>query len=312
MAVGIVIVVALLVVVLGLPLVLPDMEQIDLNEETRAAMAGECFASLSDGVTHYEWVGPEDGTPVVLIHGFSTPMFVWDKSFGVLAEAGFRVLRYDLYGRGLSDRPMGEYGYDLFVRQLDELLDSQHVAEPVHVVGLSMGGSIAVHFADRRPERVRAMALFAPAGIGVAPRGPKMFRIPLLGPWLVRVLATPMLLRTAPNQFSADPAVAEAIRSRYAEQLRYRGYRRALVATLDAVPMAGQEAAYGRVGKQDRRGLLFWGTDDTVVPYALHARVRELIPFLDLYTIDGGGHGANYDHADEVNPVLIEFLKSPE
>ena len=95
----------------------------ELNDVTRKNAAGS-FIQLADGVTHYEMGGKEPGDPVVLIHGFSVPYFIYDPTFKFLTEAGFRVLRYDLYGRGFSDRPAGRYDMDLFVNQLSQLLDA--------------------------------------------------------------------------------------------------------------------------------------------------------------------------------------------
>ncbi len=86
----------------------------DLDESTRAG-AGGSFIRLSDGCTHYELGGPENGEAVVLVHGFSVPYFIWDPTFQALTSSGFRVLRFDLYGRGFSDRPRLEYALDLFV-----------------------------------------------------------------------------------------------------------------------------------------------------------------------------------------------------
>jgi len=59
---------------------------------------------------------------VVLVHGFSVASYCWERTVPALVEAGFRVLTFDLYGRGYSDRPDGPYNLDLFVRQIDELL----------------------------------------------------------------------------------------------------------------------------------------------------------------------------------------------
>ena len=80
-----------------------------LTPEVRTGLPGN-FIQLSDGVVHYELAGPEDAPVVVLVHGFSVPFFIWDPTFEGLSEAGFRVLRYDLYGRGFSDRPHGRGG----------------------------------------------------------------------------------------------------------------------------------------------------------------------------------------------------------
>jgi pimeloyl-ACP methyl ester carboxylesterase len=74
-------------------------EQEELNKNTRKMLPGE-FIQLSDGFTHYELDGPEEGDVIVLVHGFSTPLFIWDPTYEYLLDKGFKVLRYDLYGRG--------------------------------------------------------------------------------------------------------------------------------------------------------------------------------------------------------------------
>ena len=88
-----------------------------LDDEARRSVAGD-FIRLPDGMVHYELDGPPDGQAVVLVHGFSVPYYIWDPTFPALVAAGFRVLRYDLFGRGYSDRPDLPYTMDLFVRQL--------------------------------------------------------------------------------------------------------------------------------------------------------------------------------------------------
>src|SRR5574338_937329 len=110
----------------------------ELNELTRQE-AGGSFIRLSDGFTHYELSAPprprqgaETGSrAVVLVHGFSVPYFIYDPTFEFLTRSGLRVLRYDLFGRGFSDRPDTEYNLDLFVRQLGELLDELQLPSQV-------------------------------------------------------------------------------------------------------------------------------------------------------------------------------------
>src|SRR5512135_2050203 len=95
----------------------------ELDDAARAS-AGGSFIDLPQGRTHYELTGPADRRPVVLVHGFSVPFFVWDPTFEALAAAGQRVLRYDLFGRGYSDRPHAHYDLAFFARQLGDLLDA--------------------------------------------------------------------------------------------------------------------------------------------------------------------------------------------
>lgn len=127
-----------------------------LSDTARSAAPGG-FVRLSQGYVHYGLEGPETGETVVLVHGFSTPMFIWERTVPDLARAGFRVLSYDLYGRGYTDRPDVAYDEDLFAGQLMELLNALDIREPVNLVGLSMGGAIATIFTTRHPEKVTAL-----------------------------------------------------------------------------------------------------------------------------------------------------------
>jgi len=115
---------------------LADPEKLELDESVRRATPGQ-FVRLTDGYTHYEIAGPPGGHVVVLAAGFSVPYYIWDPTFAALTGAGFRVLRYDYYGRGFSDRPEVDYSQTFYVRQLTELLDSLEITDSIDLVGLS-------------------------------------------------------------------------------------------------------------------------------------------------------------------------------
>mgnify|MGYP001016223646 CR=1 FL=1 len=296
-------------IVLGAFALYGGRERVTLDDTVRAAMKDESFVRLSDGVTHYQWQGPESGPKVLLVHGFSSPYFVWDRTVPALTQAGFRVLRLDLYGRGLSDRLKGDYTGDVYDRQLLGLLDALDVKEPVDLVGLSMGGAIVTRFTDQHPERVRKLVLIGTAGANELPAYAKALSTPVLGDWLIRLFGNLIVTRAMPREVALDAAGLAQARAAYAAQLRYRGYKRALVSTLRHGPLTGQEDAFSRVGRQDRKGMLLWGTGDTVVPYAVHERVKELIPWLDFHPIEGGRHCVNYENPDKVNPLLVNFLQ---
>src|SRR5215471_20901836 len=107
--------VALIAVTWGL-FVYTDPERRSLDE-ARTALPGQ-FAKLTDGYTHYEIKGPADSRTVVLAAGFSVPYYIWDPTFAALTAVGFRVLRYDYYGRGFSDRPDIPFDQDMYVQQI--------------------------------------------------------------------------------------------------------------------------------------------------------------------------------------------------
>jgi len=104
-----------------------------LDDAARRHAPGD-FIRLPDGMVHYELAGPADKTQVVFVHGFSVPYYIWDHTFPALAEAGFRALRYDLFGRGYSDRPDLPYNLELFVRQLRDLLTALQIPGPIALV----------------------------------------------------------------------------------------------------------------------------------------------------------------------------------
>ena len=100
-----------------------NTEIYNLDDAARKTATGS-FVKLSEGYTHYELSGPDTGKVVVLVHGFSVPYYIWDSTTAYLANAGFRVLRYDEFGRGFSDRPDKKYEAAFLRKQLTELLDS--------------------------------------------------------------------------------------------------------------------------------------------------------------------------------------------
>lgn len=284
-------------------------ERAELDDAARAAMTNERFVHLRDGVTQYEWQGPENGKKVVLVHGYASPYFIWDRTIPALAAAGFRVLRFDLYGRGLSERLKGDYACEVFERQLLDLLDALGVKEPVDLVGLSMGGAIVTRFTDLHPERVRRLVLIGTAGVNQLPASAKFLTTPHVGEWVMKAFGDFFVMRVLPKEVTEDLPGLSTANEVYAAQLHYRGYKHALLSTLRNGPLTGQEDAFARVGRQEHRaGLLIWGTRDTVVPYKVHQRVKDLIPWLDFRPIEGARHCANYEQPEPVNRILVEFL----
>lgn len=278
-----------------------------LDQAARRGVSG-AFVRLADGVTHYELSGPPGGHPVVLVHGFSVPYYIWDSTATALAAAGFRVLRYDLYGRGWSDRPAVDYGADLYDRQLGALLDSTGLRGPVDVAGVSMGGWVSATFAGRHPERVRSLILIDPAAETVSV--PRLMTIPLLGPLLWQVLVMPG--RAAAQRTDLlEPDRFPDWEARYRPQMRFRGFGRALLSTSRALAAAPLDRVYGRVGELGIPVLLLWGTEDRTVPFAMKDEVLRVIPGARFHAIDGAAHLPHMERAEVVNLLLLEFLAVP-
>src|SRR3982751_5534470 len=169
--------IAIAVACLSLLNVTRNPERADLDASPRQGVPGK-FVTLGDGITHYDVAGPDSGQRVMLVHGFSVPSYIWDSTVTALSGAGFRVARYDEYGRGYSDRPDVAYTADLYDRQLLQLLDSLGWRDRVNIVGLSMGGSVTGTFAGRHPERVRSLTLIDPVA-GQSRAAPLLCTLPV-------------------------------------------------------------------------------------------------------------------------------------
>jgi pimeloyl-ACP methyl ester carboxylesterase len=278
-----------------------------LDDKLRASAPG-CFVTLSDGITHYELSGPETGQVVVLIHGFSIPLQIWDTVFHPLVEAGFRVLRYDLYGRGFSDRPLKSYNQDLFDQQLLHLLKALGVKNPVDLIGLSMGGAISVLFCDRHPELARKLILIDPAGFpGDMPGWAKWISAPLLGEFVMSFFSEKSLLSSIAGEIYSLEQYPNYLQIAI-QQMKIKGYRRALLSTLRHDLFSDLSEIYQRVGKQNRSSCLIWGVEDKIIPFGIHKQVRQAIPDMIFYPIEAAGHVPHYERPHAVIPILIDFL----
>ena len=106
---------------------------------------------------HLAQAGPEDGPPLILLHGFPESWRCWRYQIGPLAEAGYRVIAPDQRSYNTSDRPASIADYALDVLAADVLgLIEQHRAVPPALVGHDWGGIVAWWVAFRYPDRVSA------------------------------------------------------------------------------------------------------------------------------------------------------------
>jgi pimeloyl-ACP methyl ester carboxylesterase len=283
----------------------------ELNEQARRSASG-LFIQLANGITHYELGGNESGEVVVLVHGFSVPYFIYDPTFEFLTRSGLRVLRYDLFGRGFSDRPNTRYNLDLFVGQLINLLDALRFSRPVNLVGLSMGGLIASAFTVRHPQRVRKLVLIDPAGAKPIALTPMLraVKIPFVAEAVFSLVGGEALVRSNAKDFF-DPALVDHFSAQYKIQMQYKGFKRAILSTIRNGMLDSFTDEYEALGKMKENILLLWGRNDKTVPFEHSQVLRDALPNVEFHVIEDCGHVPHYEKPDEVNPILIKFLRNP-
>ncbi len=274
----------------------------------RSEAPGE-IAELPGGATHYRWTG-SDGDPVaVCIHGLSTPSYVFAATERSLARLGYRVLTYDLSGRGYSERARGAQGVDFFLRQLRELLRDQAVKGPLTVLGYSMGGQIAAAFAAEEASRVEALILVAPAGLvpATTTEAGWLWRAPLIGGWLTRVLGG-IALRRELIENRSTPTVIPDFEDRQAAETRTRGYLPALLSSRRHLLAHASHGDHGRIRDHGTRVLAIWGAEDPVIPLAAMGKLASLNPRARHEQIAGAGHNLLQTHPAQVAEALRTFL----
>ncbi|KAF8160081.1 Alpha/Beta hydrolase protein [Pholiota molesta] len=258
---------------------------------------GGGYASFPNGRVRYWLLGPERGKKVVLIHGLSIPAIIWKDVAPTLAARGYRVLLYDLYGRGYSDAPNTPYTTSLYTTQLAFLM--QYLKwEKANIVGVSMGGAIAASFTAQFPHLVdEGVGLIACAGLmdsSDISRTAKFMSSPLVQT-LASTKPVQKYLQRLTNQTVTkgnvdDNAILEIVRLQSAH---LPGYNNALSSSLRDGPIRGQRASFESPAFEGKRVLVLHGTKDATVHPKYAAQIIALLPpsaRRKLVTVDGAGH----------------------
>lgn len=298
----------LVVIILIFPLVM-EAARLPMNDKERDTAPGQ-FATLSQGVTHFQWTGPTDGPVIICIHGLTTPSAVWQSVAKQLSKLGYRVLTYDLYGRGYSGRPFGRQNPAFFLRQLNDLLEDQKVAGDLTVIGYSMGGAIASAFAASRPDDVRQVVLLAPAGMGTV--GDEwvrsLVRTPVIGIWLM-LLLYPRMLKKGLAAEAGTPGSVPNITALQKAELNYRGFIPAVHASMRGMLSNGLHETHETLHQEGIPVLAIWGKQDDVIPIKAKDKLSAWNPDSVHHVIDDAGHGLTYTHTSEVMEHITIFLK---
>ena len=226
------------------------------------------------------------GTPIVLIHGLGGSSDWWRYNIKVLAER-YLVSAVDLVGFGRNRLfvrksklpPQFDDIAALLARWIESSFD-----QPVHLVGNSMGGHIAIHVVASRPDLVRSLVLVDATGIPfeVAPGAH------------IESLAMPHGWRTVLLILARDLSRAGPTATALSFARLLRDDARPLLKTL-TLPV-----------------LLIWGETDPLVPLTYARQILELVPHAKLRVISRSGHVPMWENPHEFNEALLSFVDEIE
>jgi 3-oxoadipate enol-lactonase len=256
---------------------------------------------------HYEVSG--HGDPVLLINGLSAPAVNWTLQAKAL-ERDFTVVVFDNRGVGETDLPAEPvYSTGQMADDAAGILRQAKISR-AHVVGASMGGTIAMELALRNPDMVRSLTLactWAEADarflhtieswISLAHRVPLEERYRnVLYPWLFSpaFIARKENIEQVFQRSMGYPhqTKPEAIERQGRGIMQWNGTR------------------VGKLGSIKVPTMVMVGKDDILTPPAFSRALAAKIRRAKLVTLLGGGHGFFIEQAEACNRTLIRFLSS--
>ncbi len=289
---------------------LKQAESLELTDTQRKKCPGS-FISLPCGNTHYQMEG--NGEAVVLVHGYATPYFIYDKIYKVLVEKGYKVLRYDLLGRGLSERVKKDYTPQLFAVQLNQLTKALLSDEKFILFGTSMGGTVTTSYCRLFPGKVKKLVLLAPAGMDnfVPPLYMKLCSAPVLGRCLFKMIGKNVLLKRCANEMIYHENEKDDFMRNFAYCAKYKGFIESTRSSLKntIVNTEVDVKGYYSVAKQKIPTLCIWGTADKTMPYYQMKRFQEIYPDARFVTFEGSGHIFLYDESERTMDIVLPFIE---
>ena len=262
---------------------------------------------------HYNEAG--SGETVIMIHGGGPGAGGWSnysRNIGPFVDAGYRVILIDAPGFNKSDPIVLTADQDRGWIQsvaVKGLMDALNI-KTAHLVGNSMGGLTALTFALDYPDRLGKLILMGPAGCGHSIMVPQPGEG---GKLLFGTFRNPTMenLRRMLDVFVYDPSAIteEMIKGRFDNMMRNDGeHLKNWCKSIDARPFFADVSS--RFGQIKAKTLVTWGRDDRFVPLDHGLKLVWGIPDAQLHVFTKCGHWAQWEHADDFNRLLINFLKN--
>ncbi|HET6171280.1 MAG TPA: alpha/beta hydrolase [Gaiellales bacterium] len=251
------------------------------------------------------WREAGSGPLVLFLGGLGTTRTGFDPQLTAFASS-YRCVAWDMPGYGASPLPPGGLSFPLLAGAAADLIETLG-EQRAHLVGLSMGGQVALHTALLYPARVRSLALLdsSPAfGLdGTDPEAWKRLRLDALDAGETPASMAERVLRSIMAPAVGDPALAAAVASM--SRISADGLR----ASVECLP---SHDVRDRLGEIDVPALVLVGEHDEETPFSYAEALAAGIAGARLQIIPGAGHISNLEAPVAVNIALREHLDAVE
>jgi pimeloyl-ACP methyl ester carboxylesterase len=274
--------------------------------EAKWATAPSKFIVI-DGVRfHYRDEG--QGPVVVLLHANYASLFMWEPWAAALKD-NYRVIRVDMTGHGLTGPdPTGDYSLPRTVKLFEDFVDTLGL-QTFTLAGTSLGGTIAMHYTGRHPDRVARLILMNPGSLEKDVRGrntpPDLPRIANIVAYVTPRFFAAGLLRVS---FGDRSKVSEPMVDEWYEMWMREGNRMAMLDRLRQYVSGDVESKIRSVRVPV---LLIWGEKNPRVPLSLAYEFKKLLtnaPSVQLVVLKGVGHMPAHEAPIESARAVREFL----
>jgi pimeloyl-ACP methyl ester carboxylesterase len=247
---------------------------------------------------YYEVAGK--GEALILLHSGYTDSRLWDYQFELFSKY-FKVIRYDIRGFGRSDRPEQSFSH---IEDLRGLLSNLDI-DKTHLVGVSMGGSIAIDFTIQYPEMVDSLVLSGPSINGFKPNIDEASqRRSLMGISIVK--GDDELDKSI--EFMLDDPMWRQCNPRAHNHLKKMFQETSLEWLLDTAINVQCLPSYNRISEINNRTLLIIGSEDSQPIKEIGQELEVKIATLKSVIINDTGHLPNLDKPEIFNKLVLHFL----
>jgi len=275
--------------------------------EAKYATPASRFLNVDGVRIHYRDEG--SGPPLLLIHANFGSLLSWDDATEVLSLE-HRVLRFDLTGHGLTGPdPSGDYSLERTVQLTERFVDALGLTQ-FSIVGTSIGGTVAMHYTAKHPERVEKLILLNPGaleGRSVQRSGGSLPRVANILKYITpRAMASYMLK----SRFGDSDRVDDKLIDQWYDMWLREGQRAAILARLRAYSSADLEKVTAAVTVPV---LILWGEQDPQTPVGQAEELRKLLvnsPDVKVITYPGVGHMAAEEAGRDIARDIDVYLDS--
>jgi pimeloyl-ACP methyl ester carboxylesterase len=245
----------------------------------------------------------------VLIHANYANLMMWEPWAAKLKDH-YRVLRFDLTAHGLTGPdPTRDYSLRRTVQTFEGLLAKLNITDPITLGGISVGGTVAMHYAVLHPERVQRLILVNPGSLEKDVRGRATPReVPRFGDLLTIVTPRWLAAGLLKSSFGDKSKVTDAMIEEWYRPWLREGNRRAM---LDRLRQYVSGDVEGKIRSVSVPVLLLWGEKNRRVPVALAYEFQKLLvhaPSVQLEVLKGVGHMAVHEAPEQTASLVRDYL----